>query len=82
MLIYFDNCAYNRPYDDQSQFRIVLETQAKLYIQHLVVERKLGLAFSYVSRYENLANPKLDRRASINSFFLNAIDKFEGEIDA
>lgn len=31
MKIYLDNCCYNRPYDDQSQVRIQLETQAKLF---------------------------------------------------
>ena len=29
MKIYLDNCCYNRPYDDQSQLRISLETQVK-----------------------------------------------------
>lgn len=38
MKIYLDNCCYNRPYDDQSQLRISLETQAKLYIQENAVE--------------------------------------------
>ena len=33
MRIYLDNCCYNRPYDDQSQIRVSLETQAKLYTQ-------------------------------------------------
>ena len=28
--VYLDNCCYNRPYDDQSQVRISLESQAKL----------------------------------------------------
>ena len=27
--IYLDNCCFNRPYDDQSQLRISLETQAR-----------------------------------------------------
>ena len=26
MRIYLDNCCFNRPYDDQSQLRILLET--------------------------------------------------------
>ena len=30
--IYLDNCCYNRPYDDQSQMRIYLETQEKMPI--------------------------------------------------
>lgn len=36
MKIYLDNCCFNRPYDDQTQIRISLETQAKLYLQDLV----------------------------------------------
>ena len=35
--IYLDNCCYNRPYDDQNQLKIELETKAKLYIQDLIV---------------------------------------------
>ena len=30
MRLYFDNCCYNRPFDDQSQIRIALESQAKI----------------------------------------------------
>jgi len=29
MKVYLDNCSYNRPFDDQSQMRIYLETQSK-----------------------------------------------------
>ena len=36
MKVYLDNCCYNRPYDDQSYLRISLESQAKLYVQHLI----------------------------------------------
>lgn len=32
MGIYLDNCCYNRPYDDQSQIRVFLESQAKLHV--------------------------------------------------
>lgn len=39
MKVYLDNCCYNRPYDDQTQIRISLETQAKLYIQDLIKKR-------------------------------------------
>lgn len=28
--VYLDNCTYNRPYDDQLQTKIELETRAKL----------------------------------------------------
>jgi hypothetical protein len=55
--VYLDNCCYNRPFDDQDQMRIHLETQAKLYIQELIKEQKLELVCSFVSRYENSVNP-------------------------
>ena len=54
MKIYLDNCCYNRPYDDQTQIRISLETQAKLYVQDLVKDKKLDLVTSYVLWYENV----------------------------
>ena len=53
MKIYLDNCCFNRPYDDQAQIRISLETHAKLYIQELVKNKKLDLVTSYVLWYEN-----------------------------
>ncbi len=33
MRIYLDNCCYNRPYDDQTNLRIQIESQAKLAVQ-------------------------------------------------
>ena len=72
MRIYLDNCCYNRPFDDQSQIRIALESQAKLYVQRLVVERKIELVVSYISRFENVANPHITRRNAISAFFRNA----------
>jgi len=35
--VYLDNCCYNRPFDDQSQVRIELETKTKLYIQDKIL---------------------------------------------
>lgn len=32
--LYLDNCCFNRPFDDQTQLTIYLESQAKLFIQH------------------------------------------------
>jgi len=72
MKIYLDNCCYNRPYDNQQQIRIYLETQAKLYIQQLIVEKKLKLVYSFISRYENSENPNISNRDSIAQFFVNA----------
>lgn len=70
--IYLDNCCYNRPYDNQLQMKINLEAQAKLYIQKLIVEKKLELVYSFISRYENSLNPYAIRRDTISDFFCNA----------
>lgn len=43
MRIYLDNCCFNRPFDDQSQLRIRLETEAKLVVQDLIRSRRLEL---------------------------------------
>jgi predicted nucleic acid-binding protein len=72
--VYLDNCCYNRPFDDQDQIRIHLETQAKLYIQELIKDQKIGLVCSFVSRYENSANPDTASGNSISLFFNNAIN--------
>ena len=70
--IYMDNCAYNRPFDDQTQLRISLETQAKLYIQSLVENGKLDLVYSYVCFSENYLNPFENKKLSIFEFSKNA----------
>jgi predicted nucleic acid-binding protein len=69
MLIYLDNCCYNRPFDDQAQIRIMLETQAKMYIQRLIISKEIELAFSFISRSENSENPFIENRTSIFHFF-------------
>ena len=68
MRIYLDNCSYNRPYDNQSQMRIYLETQAKLYIQELIKQKKLKLVTSYVLDYENSRNRSSQKRMAIEQF--------------
>ena len=67
-LIYLDNCCFNRPYDDQSQMKIYLETQAKIHIQAGIIAGKYGLVWSYLSEYENDANPQINRQTEIASW--------------
>lgn len=57
ILIYLDNCCFNRPYDAQNQLSIHLETQAKLSIQEMVRFDNLSLAWSFILDFENNANP-------------------------
>lgn len=63
--IYLDNCCYNRPFDDQSQLKIHLETQAKLYIQAKIKEGVYDLVWSYILDYENGKNPYEEKRLAI-----------------
>lgn len=72
MRVYLDMCCYNRPYDDQGQLKISMETQSKLYIQTLIKDGKLKLVTSYMLRYECGNNPFEMRRNAIFDF----IDKY------
>ena len=74
--IYFDNCCYNRPYDDQSQIRISLEAQAKIFIQNSIKLGKIELATSYILVYENNRNPHYDNRIRIGNFINNFTSVF------
>lgn len=65
MLIYLDNCCFNRPFDDQKQIRIRIETEAKLFIQGQILAGKFPLAWSYILDYENAANPFPERKETI-----------------
>ncbi|WP_434310618.1 hypothetical protein [Hominifimenecus sp. rT4P-3] len=65
MKIYLDNCCYNRPFDDQSQIRIHLETQAKLYVQAQIKAGVYDLVWSYILDYENGKNPYEEKRLAI-----------------
>lgn len=68
MIIYLDNCCFNRPFDDQSQLRVRLEAEAKLKIQEGVLEGRWHLVWSYVLDYENSKNPFQERREQISAW--------------
>ena len=76
MRIYLDNCCYNRPYDDQTQLRISLETQAKLQLQSMIQRKMLELVASYVLLYENSRNPHEARRNFIFDFVKENISSY------
>ena len=64
--IYLDNCSYNRPFDNQLQINIRLETEAKLYIQSGIREKRYSLTWSYMLDYENNINPYEEKRNVIS----------------
>lgn len=65
MLIYLDNCCFNRPFDVSDNVAIRLETDAKLFIQTEVLAGKFDLAWSFILHYENNDNPFIDRKEQI-----------------
>ncbi len=73
MLIYLDNCSFNRPFDNQKHIQIRLETEAKLFIQEQIIKGKLKLAWSYILDFENGANPFPERKETINNWKKYAI---------
>ncbi len=65
MKIYLDNCCFNRPFDDQKQLGIMLETEAKLRVQRDILQGKFDLVWSYILEAENNANSFDERRGAI-----------------
>ena len=57
MIIYLDTSVYNRPFDDQTQPRIWLETLALALILQLVEAGEATLVNSSVLEFENSQNP-------------------------
>jgi len=66
--LYLDMCCYNRPYDDQQQTRIHLESLAKLHIQQSLVNGEFDFVWSFILEFENSKNPYPLRRETICKF--------------
>ena len=62
MLLYLDNSVLNRPFDDQSQARIWLETLALSLILGLIESGEAGCVCSPIHLLENRRNPLAVRR--------------------
>lgn len=63
--LYLDMNIYNRPFDDQSQMRIRLETMAITMIFTLIERGSFSAKWSFVLDYENSRNPFPERRAFV-----------------
>ena len=68
MKVYLDNCMFNRPFDNQVQIRIRLESEAKLYIQDKIKSKSIELVWSYIIEIENSDNPHDERRIAIQKW--------------
>lgn len=65
MRVYLDNCCYNRPFDSQSQPKVVIETLAKLAIQHQMRSKAIEYVWSEVLDFEICQSPFVDRKSQI-----------------
>ena len=66
MKLYLDMCVYNRPFDDQSQPRIMLETQIFIMLLSMISEGQVDLINSFALEYENGKNPKIENMLKIS----------------
>jgi predicted nucleic acid-binding protein len=73
--LYVDLCIYNRPFDDQSQARIVLETHAFIHVLDLVEIGELVTINSDALIFENDRNPDMDRKDRIR-FYLDLAKEY------
>ena len=73
MRVYLDNCMFNRPFDNQAQIRIRLESEAKLYVQDKIKNNVIELVWSYILKFENSQNPHDERRNTIQKWQILSI---------
>ncbi|MEH1850492.1 MAG: PIN domain-containing protein [Nostoc sp.] len=66
--VYLDTSIYNRPFDDQTQPKIFLETQAIILILQMVEVRLIELVSSSVLEYENSRNPFVVNQQSMERY--------------
>jgi len=72
MKIYLDTSVYNRPFDDQTQVKIFLETQASISIFQLIAEQTIELINSPVLERENQRNLSTIRQNFMQTYLDNA----------
>ncbi|MDZ8187921.1 MAG: PIN domain-containing protein [Nostoc sp. ChiSLP02] len=73
--VYLDTSIYNRPFDDQTQPKIFLETQAIIIILQMVEARLIELVSSSVLEYENSRNPFVVNQQSMERYLQIAVLK-------
>ncbi|EOQ98286.1 PIN domain protein [Leptospira wolbachii serovar Codice str. CDC] len=66
--VYLDNCCFNRPYDNQDDIKIKIESLAKLFIQDAIKNKQIELIWSYILKFENDQNPYLDKQIAIEKW--------------
>lgn len=77
MKLYIDLCLYYRPFDDQSDERIELETNVLLMLLGYASCGKACLVNSFALEFENSKNPNLENRLKVSSLLNYATDYIE-----
>ena len=72
MKLYLDLCCFNRPFDDQSQLLVRLQTEAKLAIQESIRNGDHALVWSGILDLENADNPDSARKSAIAEWIAGA----------
>ena len=62
---YLDMCVFNRPFDDQSDLRVKLETVACQMIFEKIQKKEVELVWSFMLEFENELNPFTERKNEI-----------------
>ena len=66
--LYVDMCVFNRPFDDQSQPKIRIETQIFIILIAMISEGLFILINSFALEYENSKNPNVENMMKISDF--------------
>lgn len=74
-LVYLDTSIYNRPFDDQTQPKIYLETQAVILILQMVEAKLIELVNSSALEYENSRNPNPLQQQAMDQYLQMAVVK-------
>jgi len=70
--IYLDMCVFNRPFDDQRQPRIAMETTEFLFLLSKAIQGEIGIVNSFALEYENANNPYRDRKDIIHDALITS----------
>lgn len=78
MNIYLDLCVYNRPFDDQSDPKILIETISFLFVLSMIQTKDIQIFNSFVLEYENSNNPKIENSLIITDIMNEAASYITG----
>lgn len=67
--IYLDSCCYNRPFDDQTQAKIVQETNAIIDIINYTITKNVKIYTSSLVEYEMASNKNISKREKVTLFY-------------